>query len=140
MKIKVEYSESIQIAEGLWRKIGIEIDDEIQPFSSEHNPEGLSQLLHNQAKEYVQRWHKEAQHDHLFYKEPIAAVTMEVANNRIFMGQKPHNSVIEDTPVDLEKEIMSCSSLKVLESYKFIVRGKEELQKIYDEKFAELSK
>ena len=54
MKITVEYSESIQIAEGLWRKIGLVIEDDVRGA-------GISdmEVLHTQAKETVQRWHQE---------------------------------------------------------------------------------
>jgi len=43
-------------------------------------------------------------------------------------------------PVNLEDEINSCASLKVLESYKFIVRNDPNLKNIYDEKYLQLSK
>lgn len=39
----------------------------------------------------------------------------------------------------LEEQIKSCTSLKVLESYKFIVKGKPELEKAYDFKRYELN-
>lgn len=50
MKIKVEYSESIQVAEGLWRKIGVEV---------EGDEKSAPDALHLEAKLAVQRWHRE---------------------------------------------------------------------------------
>ena len=47
---------------------------------------------------------------------------------------------MKEQPIDFVKEINSCETLKVLESYKFIVKGKPELEKIYSEKLKELSK
>lgn len=38
----------------------------------------------------------------------------------------------------LEADIKSCMEIKVLESYKFLVRNDSQLQKVYDERFAEL--
>ena len=55
------------------------------------------------------------------------------------------NSVITELVVNpteeisLEEQIKSCTELKVLESYKFIVKGKPE-EKIYKSKLKELSK
>ena len=46
---------------------------------------------------------------------------------------------IERQPVDLKKEIQSSTSLKVLESYKFIVKGKPELEKVYTDKLHEIT-
>ena len=40
----------------------------------------------------------------------------------------------------LEEQINSCSEIKTLESYKFIVKGKPELETIYNQKLNELSK
>lgn len=40
----------------------------------------------------------------------------------------------------LEDQINSCTEKKVLESYRLIVKGNKELQKIYDSKIKKLSK
>lgn len=39
----------------------------------------------------------------------------------------------------IEQQIESCSEVKVLESYKFIVKGKADLEKCYLEKYNELT-
>lgn len=73
MKIKVEYSESIQITEGLWRKIGIEIEDADSDHREIALPKETAQVLHNQAKEYVQRWHKEGHEEFRQFQNQYAA-------------------------------------------------------------------
>lgn len=44
----------------------------------------------------------------------------------------------KEYPIDYIKSINSCTSVKVLESYKFIVKGKLELQKAYDDRMVTL--
>jgi hypothetical protein len=38
----------------------------------------------------------------------------------------------------IEEDIKSCTTLKVLESYRFVVKNKPELQPAYDKKYEEL--
>lgn len=142
MKITVEYSESIEVVPGLWRKVGIAIDNEVgEDFDQSgrlFTKEEIAQSLHNQAKEYVQRWHKE---DRYYIDESVSYETKysQPGLTPIVNSQPPVIQV--DRPeVSMENEIRSCQSVKVLESYKFIVKNNTGLQKIYDEKFAELSK
>jgi hypothetical protein len=40
---------------------------------------------------------------------------------------------------DLVSHINSCKEIKVLETYKILVKGKPDLQELYDKKFAELT-
>ena len=52
MKIKVEYSESIEVQPGLWRKWGMHVDDESDDINASEN-------IRHALKERVTRWHKE---------------------------------------------------------------------------------
>lgn len=99
MKIKVEYSESIQVSEGLWRKIGIEIENEILA-----NSPGESQVedTHKAAKEYVQRWHKEAQPAGNLYPDGVISAL------------NPHNSVIDRSIERLEILIDDAKTVEEL--------------------------
>lgn len=125
MKIKVEYSESIQVIEGLWRKCGIEIENNPSEFGGDPDP----QLLHNQAKEYVQRWHKEAQ--------PVSANPNWDHNTPIPVVQR--ENISEGARIELlTLDINSCESVKVLESYKIMVKSNQALQDAYDKKMNEL--
>lgn len=126
MKIKVEYSESIQVAEGLWRKIGIEIEDGDSPMTIINDEEKFAQQLHNQAKEYVQRWHKEANP----YASPVAT--------DYNTGEQVQITKEERITGSLELDIKSCKDLKILETYRLIVRNRPDLKEIYDEKLLEL--
>lgn len=131
MKIKVEYSESIQIAEGLWRKIGVEIEDGDDENGRIHDAEKYSQTLHNQAKEYVQRWHKEDQMTTKSWLEPI--VSQPITEMQV---DRPLSNTIEA----LIKDIQSCNDIKILESYKLLARQKPDLQSVYQSKLEELTK
>src|SRR5690348_9365999 len=64
MKISVEYSESIQVSEGCWRKIGVSFEsdtetDSLHPSGTVSSSGEITQHLHNQAKDYVKKWHQE---------------------------------------------------------------------------------
>lgn len=126
MKIKVEYSESIQVAEGLWRKIGVEIENEILA-----NFPGESQIedTHKAAKDYVQRWHKEAQpvtNPNWDHNTPLPVVQRE--------------NISEGARIELLiLDINSCESVKVLESYKIMVKSNQALQDAYNKKMDELT-
>lgn len=54
-------------------------------------------------------------------------------------GQPAEIQVEKPEIGDLPTQIQSCKELTVLHSYKFLVRGKPELEKLYFEKLDELS-
>ncbi len=126
MKIKVEYSESIQVAEGLWRKIGIEIENE----HSATLPDPID-ILHNEAKAYVQRWHKE---DRYHIDESIKAES-SYSQPGITPIIDPKQSATER----MLSAINSCTEVKTLESFKLLVKSKPEFQAVYDKKMEELT-
>jgi hypothetical protein len=81
------------------------------------------------AKSTVERWHKEL-------------------NPQLFNGSQPQaNGEIPVTQVEkpLSKDnrmiadIKTCKDIKILETYKFIVKGKPELQAAYDSQLKTLS-
>lgn len=47
---------------------------------------------------------------------------------------------ITDIPEDISKAIQSCKEIKVLETYKLLVKGKADLETLYLNKLEELSK
>ena len=109
MKIKVEYSESIQITEGLWRKWGIELDMDHETDSLEDNGKILSvdettESLHNAAKTYVQRWHKE---DATEQMSPHINSTFALSEA---VQKNTHNSVIDRSIERLEILIDDCKT------------------------------
>lgn len=55
-------------------------------------------------------------------------------------GPTPEIQVEKIEIGDLPAQIQSCKELKVLDSYKLLVRGKPELEKLYFDKLEELSK
>jgi hypothetical protein len=64
-----------------------------------------------------------------------------------YEGQEEHLPVIQKANSyddfdriedDLEKQINSCKEIKILETYRLIVKGNPELQKAYDEKYLSL--
>lgn len=128
MKIKVEYSESIMVSEGLWRKIGIEMES---ADSVVIDP----QSLHNQAKEYVKKWHQEE-----------APISIYGGSTQFAEIQKPHNSVIDrsierqlsNTVEALIKDIESCQDIKVLDSYRLLASKNEGILPVWEKKMKEL--
>lgn len=55
-------------------------------------------------------------------------------------GPTPEIQVEKIEIGDLPTQIQSCKELKVLESYKLMVKGKSDLEKLYFDKLNELSK
>ena len=52
-----------------------------------------------------------------------------------------HTRIVEpDAPRSLEEDILSCTDIKVLDSYRFIVRGKPVLQAAFDQQHEKLSR
>ncbi len=123
MKIKVEYSESIQVAEGLWRKIGIEIEDADPPISAD--------ALHETAKNYIQRWHQESRYR---IDESIKA-----ESNYSQPGVTPFIDPKQSATERMLSAINSCTEVKTLESFKLLVKSNAEFQAAYNKKMEELT-
>lgn len=116
MKIKIEYSESIQITEGLWRKIGIELEDE--------GVIAWSDALHEKAKEYVDKWHKEANPDR------------QISMPKIVDPQADKEFDIFKSMIDGFNSGQSAWDFLVSSPFKYSIEAK----KYVVEKFGELSK
>ena len=133
MKISVEYSESIEVAPGLWRKIGVNFQsdtetDAIHPSGKLSSADEMTQHLHNQAKEYVQKWHQEG----------------AVGSGQLAASPAPEIQVEKDglrnTINALSEDIMSCKDLKTIDSYRLVVKQKPELEEVFNKRRAEIVK
>lgn len=133
MKIKVEYSESIQVAEGLWRKIGIEIEKDNVIESVKHHQ---ADELHTSAKQYVQNWHKEG------IEERAKLQNQWVSNGSPIIPTS--ETKIENPKESAEQKMISainqCSEIKVLETFKLLVKNNPAFQEAYNKRMEELSK
>lgn len=82
-------------------------------------------------KEYIEK--------NTVYHSPNIA---EVRNNGFewshFKAVGISNPYPPESTIPLEQQIMSCTELKVLESYKLIAKSKPELQQVYESKLKEL--
>lgn len=115
----IQYSESYEFSEyGLkrWRKFGLE-----------------GELGENE----------DVMNAHVQLKSMVDAMkTASIAALEEFKGT--HTVVIEERPIDpvttVVADINSCKEVKVLETYRFIVKGNPELEFAYEEKMKELSK
>lgn len=99
------------------------------------NPgEDAKQAL-NEAKEFVEQWRKENNAYHFADTTPdIPIIPKQEKVNNDFV--KEYYNAVTQT---IDEQIKSCANLKVLESYKFIVKGKPDLETIYQSKLKELS-
>jgi hypothetical protein len=77
------------------------------------------------AKRVVEKWNLES--------NPGYAVALEYMNGN--PGAYSHKA---EPKQSMEEAIISCTEIKVLESYKLLVKNNPSLQDIYDKKFAEL--
>lgn len=118
MKIKtVTFSQSIETVYGYGLKKWTKAASEIEFDEEKDNPDHAYDL----AKQLV--------------KEQIAK---ELAEHTEQMGTQVRSIEQEDS-VPLADQINSCKELKVLESYKLIVRNDEVLNAAYRKKLVELS-
>lgn len=91
----------------------------------------------NQARVDAAKNHNE--HNAHLYKDNtpdipvIPKPSIDVSYGKTVKGEFWTTSLI------LEEQIKSCSELKVLESYKFIVKGKPDLENAYNQKLKELT-
>lgn len=137
MKIRVGHSESILVAEGHWVKdvIDVEINTEVDGQFPEYpdfkaSLENNSQILHDQLKEIVKKWH-----------------SME--NKPTINPNWDHNAPLPETTIDrplsntidaLVKDIESCKDITTIDSYRILVKSKPELQPAFEKRRAELVK
>ena len=98
------------------------------------------------AKNFVEEFQKE-NHPHTYGHDSTPDIPIIPKSFNVSHEPPNHSNKelidwaeqIERQPVDLKKEIQSSTSLKVLESYKFIVKGKPELEKVYTDKLHEIT-
>lgn len=124
MKVdKVTYTKSYSIGPFLQEKVG---------FEASIDPEDIPENVLNYLKVMADDWHKE--------NNPPTGMGIELPGG-------PMNIPIPDRYVDrgnpkeaLAHDINSCIDIKVLESYKLLVKNSPDLQEVYEKKLAELKK
>lgn len=123
MTKKIGYSKTYPILNiGVWEKIWIE---------EEVPAEMDSRTVLYGLKKQVESFHFESNKA----DEKKAQQELEERRNK---GITAHEySVIAKAPI--EDQIKSCNEIKVLESYKFIVKGKPELEQVYNNRLKELT-
>lgn len=109
------------------------------------NPgEDAKQAL-NEAKEFVEQWRKENNAYHFADTTPDIPIIPKSYNSSIMRSPNQPEEVYEKytsskaSPQSMTDQINSCKDLKTLESYKFIVKGKKDLEEIYNNKLKELT-
>lgn len=128
MKIeKINYQRAYVTGPFLQDKLGIEI-------SIDQGLGETPEMAYSLAKEIMDNWHKQA-NPHLegttitdVPGEPPR--TLEIMNNRIANEEQRIEAIISD--------INSCTEIKVLESYRLMVKSNERLQNVYNLKMASL--
>lgn len=79
-----------------------------------------------------------------FHKSSFSHLYTESGSPVTFAEPEYHSHYVKQKEVvagnGLGADIDSCQEVKVLETYKLMVKGKPELEEIYNKKFAELSK
>lgn len=133
MKIRVEYSESIQISEGLWRKVGLNPENE--PGESLTDDE-----LYQYAKKKVQQWHREAA------PGAFVSVNPEYAS-QLYNGSGIAQQTIQPTIIDrsierLEILIDDCKTMAELNKVRANnldkIKSTKSLTDLCEKRFAEL--
>lgn len=101
----------------------------------------------NEAKEFVEQWRKENNAYHFADTTPdlpiIPKKTFVREENTLYNAEEIIDKYgsekdKQELRVSLADQIQTCTSIKVLESYKFIVKGKKHLEEIYNNKLKEL--
>lgn len=135
MKISVEYSESIEVAPGLWRKIGIVINGDEYPGNTVNHAD--AQNLHGLAKEYVQKWHQEGGVGSGQLTGSIYGGSTQFAE-----APKPHNSVIDRSIERLEIMIDDCKTKsdldKIRSGYGIKIASTPSLSELFAKKMEEI--
>jgi hypothetical protein len=127
MKItKVTYQKAFQIGPFLQERIGVEID-----LEESDDPNQAFQL----AKEMTEDFHKQA-NPHL--EGTTIANVSGIQPERFDETQEIQAGRSTDAKTALIQDIMSCKEVKVLESYKLLVKSQPELQVAYDKRMEEL--
>jgi hypothetical protein len=114
---RISYQKVFPLGMYINERIGVEIQ-----LDKEDSPE----YALSKAKEMVESFHKENN----------KGLHIEVNSDAIPI-QKPEP---EETRIGLLiQDIESCKDIKTLESYKFLVKGKQDFQTAYDNKLKELT-
>lgn len=147
----VSYQKTFNLGNYCSERIGLEMELE--------EGKTIEETL-DEAKKIATEWH-EANNPQLYGKKayvddynPNGSVYTAMTDSnsqKVEISKSPNNpetirwEINNEDPIKkrtttLVDAINSCKEIKVLESYKLMVRGKEELQTAYDKKLKELSK
>lgn len=108
------------------------------------NPgEDAKQAL-NEAKEFVEQWHKENSNvsNYADHTPEIPIIPKEMREKGNTLGRQLSSDIgkIAESAPPIDEQIKSCTSKAVLKAvYEKIVKGKPELEEIYQAKLKELS-
>lgn len=117
MKVNtISYQKAFVIGPYLQHRIGVEIQ-----LEEGEKPETVLSI----AKGIVDSWHKEQ------YPVELPGQQGPMQESHVDRGNYKEA---------MEADIKSCTDLKVLETYKLLVRNNDYLQSVYEKKLAELKK
>lgn len=136
MKLKeVGFSESIQLVDGHWIKAWASVEGD-----AGDDPEIMWAIAKDHVKSQISDQYNKYQisvnPEYAHHLQPPLQYKSDVTRMQVIQTDKTQT----EASADLCTYIFSCKELKVLETYKFIVKGKPELQEAYDEMYLKLSK
>jgi hypothetical protein len=124
----IHYSESRESAVGYlkqWKKFGAEAE-----LSERESPEEAMETLRALIGKKLDDAHPQVQYD--------SVISDDVTSNLQMANLKPDPK--QDRVQQLIQDIGTCKDLKVLESYKLMVKANPDLQTAYDNKLKDLKK
>jgi len=122
MKIeKISYQKAFVIGPYLQDRVGVEI-----ALEEGDSMEGVLDC----AKKYIENWHKTAHPD-------LSATNTGLSQEPVTIQMEKPST--ENRIAMLAADILSCTELKVLESYKLMVKSSEYLQATYDQQYKKLT-
>lgn len=117
--MKFEYGISIQVGENIWKRGNLTLDGK-----EGESPEDLM----NRVAHTLESWFEDKGRGNMAaYGTPLSSV---------IESQRGRGNPIEG----LVEDINSCTDIKVLDTYKLLVRGNDQLTAAYEKKLAELKK
>lgn len=121
---KITYAKVFPLGQYINERIGVEIQVEETDDAK---------MVLEKAKSMVERWHIDT-NPHLYLDHvPDSFVSVTLPP-----GQREPDAPPLSQMEIMKKEINSCKELKVLESYRLIVKNNPELQETYNQKLKDL--
>lgn len=138
---KVNYQRTFNLGNYCSERIGVELD---------LNPGEDAIAALDTARRLVEEYHQKGNPDlYIYQTENVTPDIPVIPKKDTTKGwdKTDHEGIYSkdisgydyaETKFTLSDQINSCKDLKTLESYKFIVKGKKELEEIYNNKLKEL--